>query len=54
VTEAINSEYEDFGAERLEEVISSRPGETADRVVSAIFFAVASPAKGWKRTTIRP
>ena len=46
VTEAINSEYEDFGAERLEEVISSHAGETADRVVSAIFFAVASHAKG--------
>jgi sigma-B regulation protein RsbU (phosphoserine phosphatase) len=46
VTEAINRESEDFGAERLEEVISTHAGETADRVVSAIFFAVASHAKG--------
>jgi phosphoserine phosphatase RsbU/P len=46
VTEAINRESEDFGAERLEQVISTHAGETADRVVSAIFFAVASHAKG--------
>jgi sigma-B regulation protein RsbU (phosphoserine phosphatase) len=46
VTEAVNRESEDFGAERLEEVIRTNSGETADRVVSAIFFAVSSHAKG--------
>ncbi len=46
VTEAVNSDSEDFGAERLEEVISANSGETADRVVSAIFFAVSSHARG--------
>jgi len=46
VTEAVNSGSEDFGAERLEEVIRANSGETADRVVNAIFFAVSSHAKG--------
>jgi sigma-B regulation protein RsbU (phosphoserine phosphatase) len=46
VTEAVNSDSEDFGADRLEEVIHANSGETADRVVSAIFFAVSSHAKG--------
>jgi len=46
VTDAVNTDSEDFGPERLERVIRMHAGETADRVVSAIFFAVASHARG--------
>ena len=54
VTEAVNSDSEDFGAERLEEVIHANSGESADRVVSAIFSRFRLMPKAWKQTTIRP
>jgi sigma-B regulation protein RsbU (phosphoserine phosphatase) len=46
VTEAVDLADDDFGQERLEKVICEHAGETADRVVSAIFSAVASHARG--------
>ncbi len=45
VTEAVNSRGEDFGPEQLQGVIRSYAGESAGRVVSAIFGAVASHTK---------
>jgi sigma-B regulation protein RsbU (phosphoserine phosphatase) len=44
VTDAVDTRCEDFGPERLEEVIAMNSGETAERVVSSIFLAVGSHA----------
>jgi sigma-B regulation protein RsbU (phosphoserine phosphatase) len=46
VTEAVDLADEDFGQDRLEKVICKHSGETADRVVGAVFAAVAAHAKG--------
>jgi sigma-B regulation protein RsbU (phosphoserine phosphatase) len=46
VTEAVDLADEDFGQERLEKVLCEHSGETADRVVGAVFTAVAAHAKG--------
>jgi phosphoserine phosphatase RsbU/P len=48
VTEAVDAQGEDFGPDRLERVVSAQTGESADRVVSAIFGAVASHTKSLK------
>jgi len=45
VTDALNDHTEDFGPERLQNIISMHAGESANRVVSAIFVVVASYAK---------
>jgi len=44
VTEAVDRRGEDFGPEKLEKVIAMNAGESAERVVNAIFFAVAAHA----------
>jgi len=46
VTEAVDLADEDFGQERLEKVLCEHSRETADRVVAAVFTAVAAHAKG--------
>jgi len=42
VIEAVNTQGEDFGSEELERVVALNAGETAERVVTAIFSAVGS------------
>jgi phosphoserine phosphatase RsbU/P len=44
VTEAVDRQEEEFGPEKLEKVIAMNAGEDAERVVNAIFFAVADHA----------
>jgi sigma-B regulation protein RsbU (phosphoserine phosphatase) len=46
VTEAVDLADEDFGQERLEKVLCEHSRETADRVVAAVFTAVAAHANG--------
>jgi sigma-B regulation protein RsbU (phosphoserine phosphatase) len=46
VTDAVSERGEDFGPDRLQDVIRTHAGESADRVVRSIFVAVASHAKG--------
>jgi serine phosphatase RsbU (regulator of sigma subunit) len=41
VTEAVDTQSEEFGSEKLESVVAMNAGETAEHVVSAIFSAVA-------------
>jgi len=45
VTEAVNVHGEDFGLDRLQGIIATHAGESAGRLVSAIFGAVASHTK---------
>jgi sigma-B regulation protein RsbU (phosphoserine phosphatase) len=46
VSEAVDMDDEEFGAERVERVICANAGESADRVVSEIFYAVAAHGRG--------
>jgi phosphoserine phosphatase RsbU/P len=42
LSEAVDAHNEDFGLERLEQIIAKNARETVDHVVNSIFFAVAS------------
>jgi phosphoserine phosphatase RsbU/P len=44
LTDAFDARNEDFGLERLQDVVAMNASETAERVLDSIFFAVASHA----------
>jgi sigma-B regulation protein RsbU (phosphoserine phosphatase) len=46
VSEAVDMDDEEFGSERLERVIGMNAGESADGMVSEIFYAVTAHTRG--------